>query len=143
MAKPSATFSKVTSALVSMCSAVSWASPKISDSAIVKQPAWAAPMSSSGFVPGLPSKRLPKPYGYSFNAPLRVEMAPLPSLIPLCQAAAPYVFIMGPPVGTQFDGSQSRSRCVALPSRAPQRSESWLRDPDRLDIDKLTDTLLQ
>jgi hypothetical protein len=30
---------------------------------LVKQPACAAPMSSSGLVPGLPSKRLLKPYG--------------------------------------------------------------------------------
>src|ERR1700730_11595607 len=93
MAKPSPTLSKVTSALVSMCSAVSWASPKISDSAIVKQPAWAAPISSSGFVPVLPSKRLAKPYGYLSSAPLFVEMAPLPSLMPPSQTAAPNVII--------------------------------------------------
>ena len=37
------------------------ASPRISDSAMVKQPAWAAPISSSGLVPGLPSKRAAKP----------------------------------------------------------------------------------
>src|SRR5260370_38072454 len=39
MAKPSATCSSVTAALVSMCSAVSFASPSISDNAIVKHPA--------------------------------------------------------------------------------------------------------
>ena len=61
MAKPSATFSSVTSAVVSMRSAVSLASPRIRDNAIVKQPAWAAPISSSGLVPGLPSNRLAKP----------------------------------------------------------------------------------
>ena len=48
MAKPSPCFSSVTSALVSICSAVSLASPRISDSAMVKQAAWAAPISSSG-----------------------------------------------------------------------------------------------
>src|ERR1700757_33089 len=74
-----------------MCSAVSPASPKISDSAIVKQPAWAAPISSSGFVPGFPSKRLAKPYGYLSSAPLFVEIAPLPSLMPPSQTAAPSV----------------------------------------------------
>ena len=61
MAKPSPCFSSVTSALVSICSAVSLASPRISDSAMVKQAACAAPISSSGLVPGLPSKRLAKP----------------------------------------------------------------------------------
>src|SRR5271157_5919126 len=93
MAKPSPTLSNVTSALVSMCSALSWASPRMRDSAIVKQPAWAAPISSSGFVPGLPSKRLAKPYGYLSSAPLFVEMAPLPSLMPPSQTAAPNVII--------------------------------------------------
>src|SRR5205085_11717298 len=93
MAKPSATFSSVTSAVVSMRSAVSLASPRMSDRAIGKQPACAAPMSSSGLVPGLPSKRLLKPYGYSLSAPLLVEIAPLPSLIPPCQTAVPVVFM--------------------------------------------------
>ena len=35
--------------------------PRISDSAIVKQPAWAAAINSSGSVPGMPSKRLANP----------------------------------------------------------------------------------
>ncbi len=61
IAKPSPCFSSVTSALVSMCSAVSLASPRISDSAMVKQAACAAPINSSGLEPGLPSKRLAKP----------------------------------------------------------------------------------
>jgi len=54
----------------------------MSDSAIVKQPAWAAPISSSAFAPGLSSKRLAKPYGYLSSAPLFVEMVPLPSCSP-------------------------------------------------------------
>src|SRR5439155_2326226 len=99
MAKPSVTLSIVTSAVVSMCSAVSLASPRMRDRAIVKHPAWAAPMSSSGLVPGLPSKRLLKPYGYSLSAPLLVEMAPLPSLMPPCQTADPWVFISISPCG--------------------------------------------
>src|SRR6266576_1813917 len=90
-------FSSVTSAVVSMCSAVSLASPRMSDRAMVKHPACAAPMSSSGLVPGLPSKRLLKPYGYSLSAPLLVEMAPLPSLMPPCQTADPWVFISSSP----------------------------------------------
>src|SRR6266481_1235877 len=108
MAKPSPTLSRVTSALVSMCSAVSWASPKMSDSAIVKQPPWAAPISSSGLVPGLPSKRLEKPYGYFSSAPLFVEMAPLPSLMPPSQTAAPNVIIFYFSSGLGPD----RSRCL-------------------------------
>src|SRR5207344_2912840 len=75
MAKPSPCFSSVTSALVSMCSAVSLASPRISDSAIVKQAACAAPISSSGLEPGLPSKRLEKPEREALSAPLLVEIA--------------------------------------------------------------------
>src|SRR5438552_15404007 len=106
MAKPSVTFSSVTSAVVSMCSAVSLASPRMRDRAIVKHPAWAAPMSSSGLVPGLPSKRLLKPYGYSLSAPLLVEMAPLPSLMPPCQTAVPWVFISSSPCCDQVLGCQ-------------------------------------
>ena len=34
------------------------ASPRIIDSAIEKQPAWAAAISSSGLMPGAPSKRV-------------------------------------------------------------------------------------
>src|SRR5438445_11522154 len=102
MAKPSATFSSVTSAVVSMCSAVSLASPRMSDRAIVKHPACAAPMSSSGLVPGLPSNRLLKPYGYSLSAPLLVEIAPLPSLISPCQTAVPWVFTERSPCCSQF-----------------------------------------
>src|SRR5271155_2236881 len=117
MAKPSATLSNVTSAFVSMCSAFSRASPRMSDSAIVKQPAWAAPINSSGFVPGLPSKRLVKPYGYLSSAPLFVEMAPLPPLIPPSQTAVPNVIIFHPSLGF---GQRRRERplsglwCLAL-----------------------------
>src|SRR5258705_11901260 len=61
MAKPSPCFSRVTSALVSVCSAVSSTSLRIRDSVMVKQAACAAPINSSGFDPGLFSKRLPNP----------------------------------------------------------------------------------
>src|SRR3984885_7483837 len=95
MAKPSPCFSSVTSALVSICSAVSLASPRISDSAIVKQAACAAPISSSGLEPGLPSKRLAEAAGESLKAPLFVGITPLPSLIPPCHLADPNVVVMG------------------------------------------------
>ena len=60
-AKPSSSFSRVTTALVSIFSAVSPASPRIIDSAMVKQDAWAAAISSSGLLPGTPSNRVAKP----------------------------------------------------------------------------------
>src|SRR5712664_3996738 len=58
IAYPPSTWASVTSAVVSILSAVGPASIRNSESAIVKQPACAAPCSSSGFVPGVPSKRL-------------------------------------------------------------------------------------
>src|SRR5436305_814727 len=61
MAKSSPIFSRVTSAWVLISWAVMPDSPKILESAMVKQPAWAAPISSSGLAPGLPSNRAAKP----------------------------------------------------------------------------------
>lgn len=61
IAYPPSTCSSATAASVSIRSAVKPASLRISDIAIVKQAAWAAPSSSSGLVPGTPSKRLAKP----------------------------------------------------------------------------------
>ena len=61
MAKPPSTCSSVTLAVVFISVAVSLASPRISDSAMVKQPACDAPSSSSGLVPFWPSKRAAKP----------------------------------------------------------------------------------
>src|SRR5260370_40009665 len=56
-----------------------------------------APISPAGWVPGLPWKRLAKPYGCAWSAPQRVEMEPVPSLRPPFQEADPYVFISGSP----------------------------------------------
>ena len=61
MANPSPCLVKVISALVFISSALKPACSRISDSAMVKQPAWAPPINSSGLVPGLPSKRLANP----------------------------------------------------------------------------------
>ena len=55
---PSPTFSRVTSAVVEMRSGLNPALPSPFESAMEKQPAWAAPISSSGFVPGAPSNRV-------------------------------------------------------------------------------------
>ena len=85
--KPVSSFSNVIVAFVSMRSGLMPASPSCSESAIEKQPACAAPSSSSGFVPGSSSKRVPNEYGVSASAWLSVEIVPLPSLRPPCQTA--------------------------------------------------------
>jgi hypothetical protein len=61
MAKPPSTCSIATFAVVSISVAVSLASPRMSERAMVKQAAWAAAISSSGLLPRCPSKRLAKP----------------------------------------------------------------------------------
>src|SRR5688572_31726938 len=48
--------------------------------AMEKQPAWAAAISSSGFVPFPSSKRVLNEYCVSWSTPLSAEMLPLPSL---------------------------------------------------------------
>jgi hypothetical protein len=47
---------------------------------MVKQPACAAPINSSGFVPRTSPKRVAKEYGVLESTPLSVEIVPLPSL---------------------------------------------------------------
>ena len=54
--------------------------PKTRESAIAKQPAWAAPINCSGFVPAPSSKREPNYYG-PLNSPFPKSSVPLPSLI--------------------------------------------------------------
>jgi hypothetical protein len=46
---------------------------------MLKQLACAAAMSSSGFAPGVPSKRVLKLYGIALIAPLATANVPLPS----------------------------------------------------------------
>ena len=60
MAKPLSSFSSLIVLVVSMISAVRLAAASWPLSAMEKQAAWAAPISSSGFVPGVPSKRVAK-----------------------------------------------------------------------------------
>src|SRR5215212_7453376 len=61
-----------------------------------KQPACAAAMSSSGFVPAPFSKRVPKEYCVSCSTPLAVEIDPLPSFSPPFHCAdALRLMIMG------------------------------------------------
>src|SRR5207249_7109683 len=78
---------------VSMRSGLSPASPSCAESAIEKQPACAAPTSSSGFVPFSFSKRVQNEYAASERTPLAVETVPRPSLRPPCQTAEAFLFI--------------------------------------------------
>jgi hypothetical protein len=78
ISNPPPVFSSVTVALVRMLCATRPASPSCADSAIVKQPACAAPISSSGFVPAPFSNRVPNEYCVFDSTPLSVEIVPLP-----------------------------------------------------------------
>jgi hypothetical protein len=59
-----------------------------------KQPACAAAMSSSGFVPVPVSKRVLKEYCAPFNTPLSVEICPFPSLRLPFQTADAFRFML-------------------------------------------------
>src|SRR5437867_5045755 len=87
MAKPSATLSRETVAVVSSRCAIIPALPSCAESAMVKQPAWAAARSSSGLVPTPFSKRVLKEYCVCLRTPLSVEREPLPSFRPPCHTA--------------------------------------------------------
>src|SRR5436190_13584120 len=81
------TRSNVNAASVSIASAVKPLLFSMNDSAIVKQPACAAAINSSGFVP-LPSpNRAANEYGVSLSVPLCTDSVPLPSLTVPCQRA--------------------------------------------------------
>src|SRR4029450_1515717 len=73
------TCSNVTSAVVDRRSAGKPAVPRKFDSAIVKQPACAAAISSSGLVAGASPNRDENEYGVSLRTPLCDEMVPFPS----------------------------------------------------------------
>src|ERR1043166_5495522 len=78
MPNPSPTLVRCTTAEVSRVRGGCPALVRPRERAIVKHPAWAAPRSSSGLVPGAPSKRVLKEYGPS-KAPLPRRMVPLPA----------------------------------------------------------------
>ncbi len=61
--------------------------------AIVKQPAWAAAISSSGLVPEPSAKRAANEYGVSFRTALSVDRVPFPDLRLPCQTAEALLFI--------------------------------------------------
>src|SRR5690348_13028350 len=87
MAQPASSFSIFRFAVVLMLSGVRFAPPSWADSAIEKQEAWAAAISSSGLVPGAFSNRVVNEYGTWENTPLGAENSPLPSLRPPFQTA--------------------------------------------------------
>src|SRR5476651_675353 len=75
---PVGSISNVMVAVVLMDVGVKPALPSSAENAIEKQPACAAAISSSGFVPTPFSKRVLKEYCVSLSVPLSVEMLPLP-----------------------------------------------------------------
>src|SRR5205823_4361987 len=93
MVKPASVFSNVTVAVVLMLSAVRPALPSCPESAIEKQPACAAAINSSGFVPLPSSNRVLNEYCVLLSTPLSVEIVPLPSFKPPCQTAEALRFI--------------------------------------------------
>src|SRR5208337_3889581 len=86
---PASVLSKVTVAVVSMLSAVMPAFPSCADNAMLKHPAWAAAISSSGLVPVPFSNRVLNEYWVSCNTPLAVETVPFLSFNPPDQWALP------------------------------------------------------
>src|ERR1019366_4311798 len=91
--KPASVLSNVMVAVVWMDSGVKPALPSSAESAIEKQPACAAAINSSGFVPTPFSKRVLNEYCASLSPPLSVEMLPLPSFKPSFQTADALRFI--------------------------------------------------
>src|SRR5664279_3318390 len=90
---PASVLSSVTVAVVLMDVGVKPALPSSAENAIEKQPACAAAMSSSGFVPTPFSKRVLNEYCVSLSVPLSVEMLPLPVFKSPCQTADALRFI--------------------------------------------------
>src|SRR5438270_4231093 len=101
-ANPDSSFSKVTVAVVSMDCAVIPALPSWPESAMLKHPAWAAAINSSGLVPGCDSKRVAKEYGVFFKTPLGEVIVPLPSFSPPLQCALAFLCMIA---------CSSKSRC--------------------------------
>src|SRR5258705_10376426 len=115
------TISSVTAARVSMRVAGWPAFSRPDESAMLKQPAWAAASSSSGFDPFLPSKRVPK-LNEPLNCPLCALKLPLPSLsLPSQTATALLVAMIACSDG--YRGTGNLARPAAVPYRGgPPRS---------------------
>src|SRR5580693_5747411 len=76
MVQPASSFSMVSVADVLMLSGLRFAPPSWADSAIEKHAAWAAAISSSGFVPGASSNRVVKEYLVFERTPLAEDTVP-------------------------------------------------------------------
>src|ERR1700740_691530 len=87
------TCSRVNVAWVESSSGVKPAPPRKADSAIVKHPACAAAISSSGFVPIPFSNRVENEYWVLFRTPLCVDTVPCPFFRSPCQTADAVRFI--------------------------------------------------
>src|SRR5438034_3014444 len=92
--QPASSRSIVKAAAVAIESGVRPPLPSSADSAIEKQPACAAAINSSGFVPRPFSKRVLNEYCVSARTPLCVERVPLPSFNPPRQTADAVRFII-------------------------------------------------
>src|SRR5688500_9737794 len=79
-----------------MLSAVMPMAPSCPDNAIEKHTACAAPISSSGLVPGPFPNRVVNEYLRPFSAPLSVETSPFPSSSDPFQTALPLRFMKAP-----------------------------------------------
>src|SRR5579872_6984683 len=103
MVHPESNFSRVRVALVLMLSGVSPAVPSCAESAMEKQPACAAAISSSGLVPGWSPKRVPNENGVLENTPLPEETAPEPSFkLPFHSALALRCIPLSSPQDTRY-----------------------------------------
>src|SRR4029079_3229415 len=93
--QPAPSFSIVTTAEVRNSSGLCPDPPSPKASAMLKQPAWAAPINSSGLVPLYSPERIPAEYGALESVPLCVVSVPLPSGPPPFQTASAVRLIVG------------------------------------------------
>src|SRR5512146_832915 len=93
---PASSLSNVTVAVVSNFSATRPALPNCADSAIVKHPACAAAINSSGLVPFPLSNLVENEYGVCDRTPLSVDTVPFPVFKSPCQMAEPLRCMMPP-----------------------------------------------
>src|SRR6185437_505727 len=94
--KPCPSGSSVIAASVASSVGVNPARSSWKASAMVKHPAWAAAISSSGFVPFSFSKRVLNEYGVAARTPESLDSSPLP-VRPAPRQSALALRIMGPP----------------------------------------------
>src|SRR6185369_15417184 len=109
---PPPTLSKLTVAIVSMLCALIPASSNCFESAIEKQPACAAAINSSGFVPVPFSNLVLNEYCVFDRTPLAVETVPSPSSSPPSQCALPLRLIIAVLSPTGLCAAHQHTRCA-------------------------------